>query len=40
MKLTAVATAMPAPAHQMPLRAVTGELMRFRPTMNRTAVTK
>jgi hypothetical protein len=31
---------MPAPAQTMPLRAVTGELMRFRPMMNRQAVMK
>ncbi len=37
---TSVATAMPAPAQTMPLRAVTGELMRFRPMMNSTAVRK
>ena len=30
-----IATNMPAPAHRMPPRAVTGELMRFRPKMNR-----
>ncbi len=35
-----VATSMPAPAHRMPLRAVTGELMRLSPMMNSTAVTK
>ncbi len=37
---TSVATTMPAPAQTMPLRAVTGELMRFRPRMNRQAVRK
>ena len=36
--MTSVATSMPAPAQRMPLRAVTGELMRFSPTMNSTAV--
>ncbi len=35
-----VATSMPAPAHRMPLRALTGELMRFRPMMNSAAVRK
>ena len=35
-----VATSMPAPAQRMPLRAVTGELIRFKPMMNSTAVTK
>ncbi len=39
-KVNSVATSMPAPAHTMPLRAVTGELMRFRPMMNRKAVTR
>ena len=39
-KVTSVATSMPAPAQRMPLRAVTGELMRFSPTMKSTAVTK
>jgi hypothetical protein len=31
---------MPTPAHWMPLRAVTGEAMRLRPKMNRTAAMK
>ena len=31
---------LPAPAQRMPLRAVTGELMRLSPMMNSTAVTK
>ena len=35
-----VATTMPMPAQTMPLRAVTGELMRFRPRMNRAAAMK
>ena len=39
-KVTSVATSMPAPAQTMPLRAVTGELMRFRPMMNRNAVSR
>jgi len=39
-KVTSVATSIPAPAHKMPLLAVTGELMRFRPMMKSTAVTK
>jgi hypothetical protein len=38
--VTRVATSIPAPAHMIPLLAVTGELMRFSPMMNRTAVTK
>ena len=36
----AVASAMPAPAQRMPLRALTGELMRLSPTMNRNAVSR
>lgn len=39
-KVTRVATTMPMPAHTMPLRAVTGEAMAFRPRMNSTATTK
>jgi hypothetical protein len=35
-KVTIVASTMPQPAQTMPPRAVFGELMRFRPTMNRT----
>ena len=35
-----VATTMPTPAQTMPLRAVTGELMRFKPRMNSAAATK
>ncbi len=35
-----VATSMPAPAHRMPLRALTGELMRLSPMMNNAAVRK
>ena len=34
------ATSIPAPAHRMPLRALTGELMRLSPMMKSTAVTK
>ncbi len=35
-----VATSMPAPAHRMPLLAVTGELIRFNPRMKSAAVTR
>ena len=35
-----VATTMPTPAQTMPLRAVTGELMRFKPKMNSAAAMK
>ena len=40
LNVATVATTMPAPAQRMPLRAVTGELMRFRPMMNRNAVSR
>ena len=39
-KLINVATSMPTPAQTMPPRAVTGELMRFKPKMNSTAARK
>ena len=39
-KVIRVATSMPAPAQWMPVRAVTGELMRRRPRMNRMAAAK
>ena len=39
-KVTRVATTMPAPAHTIPPRAVTGELMRFSPRIKSTAATK
>ena len=39
-KVTSVASTMPTPAHWMPRRAVTGEDMRFRPTMKSTAAMK
>ena len=39
-KLASVATSMPTPAQTMPLRAVTGEVMRFRPKMNRNAASE
>jgi len=35
--VTAVASNMPTPAQRTPLTAVTGELMRLRPKMNRAA---
>jgi hypothetical protein len=39
-KVTTVARTIPKPAQRTPLTAVTGELMRFKPTMNRAAATK
>jgi hypothetical protein len=39
-KVARVATTMPQPAQTMPPRAVTGELIRFKPTMNSTAAAK
>lgn len=39
-KVTTVASTMPTPAHTMPLRADTGELMPLRPRMKRIAATK
>ena len=38
--VTSVASNMPAPAQRTPLTAVTGELMRFSPRMNRAAATR
>ncbi len=35
--VTSVASSMPSPAQRTPLTAVTGELMRFSPRMNRAA---
>ena len=35
-----IATPIPAPAHTIPSRAVTGELMRFNPRINKTAALK
>ncbi len=39
-KVIRVATSMPVPAHRMPPRAVSGELMRFSPRMKSTAARK
>ena len=39
-KVAAVAITMPMPAQRMPLRAVTGEAMRCRPSRNSVAATK
>ncbi len=39
-KVATVAISMPAPAHWMPLRAVTGDAMRLMPRMNSSAATK
>ncbi len=38
--VTSVASTMPTPAQAMPLRALTGELIAFRPRMNSTATTR
>ena len=38
--VTAVASSMPTPAQRTPLTAVTGELMRLSPTMNRNAAAR
>jgi len=39
-KVARVASTMPTPAHLMPAAAVFGELIAFRPKMNRTAATR
>ena len=38
--VTSVASTMPTPAQRTPLTAVTGELMRFKPTMKRNAAAR
>ncbi len=38
--VTSVASSMPRPAQRTPLTAVTGELMRLSPRMNRAAATR
>ena len=38
--VTSVANTMPAPAQRTPLTAVSGELMRFRPSMNNAAANR
>ena len=39
-KVASTASNMPIPAHWIPLRAVTGEAIRCRPTMNRNAASR
>jgi len=39
-KVAAVASSMPSPAQRMPLRAVSGEAMRCRPSRNSVAATR
>jgi hypothetical protein len=39
-RVAIVASSMPTPAQRTPLTAVSGELMRFKPTMNRNAAAR